>query len=102
MNRGTLLKELVKVIESELDKEAQYSRIKDYYRLNPSISLPSTYSILFKDIDFILKSFLASIPLSFQRAQMKQALLYQGTLVSIEQVNKSDKGSDIYYLILIL
>ncbi len=90
MDWGTLLKELVKVIESELDKEAQYSQIKDYYRSNPLISLLSTYSILFKDIDFVLKSFLAPISLSLQRAQMKQALLYQGTLISIEQVNESD------------
>src|SRR6266542_2619660 len=90
MNRGTLLKELVKVIESELDKEAQYSQIKNYYRSNPLIGLLSTYSILFKDIDFILKGFLAPIPLSLQRTQMKQALLYQGTLVFIKQVNESD------------
>jgi len=64
MDWGTLLKELVKVIESKLDKEAQYSRIKDYYGSILLISLPSTYNIFFKDIDFILKGFLASIPLS--------------------------------------
>jgi hypothetical protein len=76
MDWEILLKELVKVIESELDKEAQYSRIKDYYESNPSISLLSTYNTIFKEIDFILKDFLAPIPLSLQRAQMKQALLY--------------------------
>ncbi len=90
MDRGTLLRELVKVIENELDKEAQYSRIRDYYGSNPSTGLPLTYNTIFKDIDSVLKDFLAPIPLSLQRGQMKQALLYQGTLISIEQVNKSD------------
>jgi len=90
MDRGTLLKELVKVIESELNKEAQYSRIRDYFGSNPSTGLPSTYDTIFKGIDSILKEFLAPIPLSLQRAQMKQALLYQGILISIEQVNESE------------
>lgn len=91
VNRGTLLTELVKEIENELDKESQYNRIKDYYGANPSNGLPSTYDTIFKDIDSVLKDFLAPIPLSLQRAQMKQALLYQGTLVPIEQINESDE-----------
>src|SRR6266540_6123226 len=90
MDRETLLRELVKVIENELDKEAQYSRIRDYYGSNPSTGLPLTYNTIFKDINSVLKDFLAPISLSLQRAQMKQALLYQGTLISIEQVNESD------------
>ena len=89
VDRGSLLRELVKEIERELDKEAQYSRIRDYYGSNPSTGLSSTYNTIFKDIDSVLKDFLAPIPLSLQRAQMKQALLYQGILVSIEQVNES-------------
>ena len=76
LDRGTLLKELVKVVENELEKETQYNRIKDYYGSNPSTDLPSTYNTIFKDINFILKDYLAPIPLSLQRAQMKQALLY--------------------------
>ncbi len=67
VNQETLLKELVKVIESELDKEAQYSRIKDYYRLNSSTGLSSTYNIIFKDIDSVLRDLLVFIPLSLQR-----------------------------------
>ncbi len=90
MDRGTLLKELVEVIESKLDKEAQYSQIRDYYGSNPSTGLSSTYNTIFKDINSILKDLLVPIPLSLQRAQMKQILLYQGTLISIEQVNESD------------
>ncbi|CAB4429007.1 unnamed protein product [Rhizophagus irregularis] len=90
LDRGTLLKELVKVIENELDKEAQYSRIKEYYGSNPSTGLPSTYNTIFKNIDSILKDHLAPIPLSLQRAQMKQSLLYQGILISIDQVKESD------------
>jgi hypothetical protein len=87
LDRGTLLKELVKVIEQELDKESQYTRIKDYYGSNPSTGLPSTYNTIFKEIDCILQTYLAPIPLSLQRAQMKQALLYQGMLVEVNQVN---------------
>ncbi len=76
MNQKTLLKELVKVIKSELDKEAQYSQIKDYYKLNLSIDLLSTYNTIFKEIDSVLKNSLIPIPLSLQKTQMKQALLY--------------------------
>ncbi|EXX51956.1 hypothetical protein RirG_257290 [Rhizophagus irregularis DAOM 197198w] len=68
LDQGTLLKELVKVIENELDKETQYSRIKEYYGSNPSTGLPSTYNTIFKNIDSILKDHLAPIPLSLQRA----------------------------------
>jgi hypothetical protein len=94
LDRGTLLKELVKEIENELNKEAQYSRIRDYYGSNPSVGLPSTYETIFKDIDSVLKDFLAPIPLSLQRGQMKQALLYQGSLISIEQINETNDEID--------
>ena len=47
----------------------------------------STYDTIFKEIDKILKANLAPIPLSLQRAQMKQALLYQGRMISIDQVS---------------
>ena len=87
LDRGTLLKELVKVIEQELDKEEQYTRIKNYYGSNPSSGLISTYNTIFKNIDFVLKNHLSPIPLSLQRAQMKQALLYQSTLITINQVS---------------
>jgi MULE transposase domain/FAR1 DNA-binding domain len=86
VDRGTLLKELVKAIENELDKEAQYTRIKDYYGANPSVGLPSTYNTIFKELDSLLQELLSPIPLSLQRAQMKQSLLYQATLISINQV----------------
>ena len=72
LDRKTLLKELVKVVKNELEKEV------------------STYNTIFKNIDFILKNHLALILLSLQRAQMKQALLYQGILIIINQVKESD------------
>ncbi|CAB4421546.1 unnamed protein product [Rhizophagus irregularis] len=90
LDQGTLLKELVKVIENELDKEVQYNQIKEYYGSNPSTGLPSTYNTIFKNIDSILKDHLAPIPLSLQQTQMKQSLLYQGILISIDQVKESD------------
>ncbi|CAB4419432.1 unnamed protein product [Rhizophagus irregularis] len=71
LDQNTLLKELGKVIEQELENESQYTRIKDYYGSNPSSGLPSTYSIIFKDIDSVLKDYLSPIPLSLQQAQMK-------------------------------
>ncbi|PKY32229.1 hypothetical protein RhiirB3_393890 [Rhizophagus irregularis] len=69
VDRGTLLKELVTAIECELDKESQYTRMNDYYESNPSANL-------------------LLIPLSIQRAQMNQSLLYQGNLISIDQVEE--------------
>ncbi|PKY44932.1 hypothetical protein RhiirA4_459383 [Rhizophagus irregularis] len=60
------------------------------YRSNPSTDLLSTYNTIFKNIDSILKDYLAPIPLSLQRAQMKQSLLYQEILISIDQVKESD------------
>ena len=86
LDRGTSLKELIKVIESELEKELQYTRIKDYYGSNPSVGLPSTYNTIFKEIDHTLQAHLSPIPLSLQRAQMKQSLLYQAVLIEIDQV----------------
>ncbi|CAG8656082.1 13467_t:CDS:2, partial [Racocetra fulgida] len=93
---GTLLKELVNAIDQELEKEAQYTRIADYYGSNPSVGLVSIYNTIFKGIDSVLEAKLAPIPLSLQRAQMNQALLYQATLVSIDQVKECDvNNSDI-------
>ncbi|CAB5186953.1 hypothetical protein GLOIN_2v1773736 [Rhizophagus irregularis DAOM 181602=DAOM 197198] len=57
---------------------------------NPSTGLPSTYNMIFKNIDSILKDHLASILLSLQQAQIKQSLLYQGILILIDQVKESD------------
>jgi hypothetical protein len=74
---------IVKVIENELNKEVQYNQIKEYYGLNLLTGLPLIYNMIFKNIDSILKDHLAPIPLLLQRAQMKQSLLYQGTLISI-------------------
>ena len=71
----------MRAVECELEKESQYFQIKDYYESNPSVGLPSTYETIFKEIDNVLKANLALIPLSLQRAQMKQALLYQGTMI---------------------
>ncbi|POG71595.1 hypothetical protein GLOIN_2v1774635 [Rhizophagus irregularis DAOM 181602=DAOM 197198] len=68
LDRGTLLKDLVKVVESELKKELQYIRIKDYYGLNPSVGLPSTFNTIFKEIDNILQAHLSLIPLSLQQS----------------------------------
>src|ERR1041385_8781756 len=99
LDRGTLLKKLVRAIESELDKEAHYSHLNDYYGSNPTIGLPSTYNTIFKDIDSILKECLAPIPLSLQRAQMKQVLLYQGTLITMDQVSILI-SSDISYMLI--
>ncbi|CAB4393127.1 unnamed protein product [Rhizophagus irregularis] len=83
-------------VERELDKESYYKRLNDYYGSNPTIGLPSAYDSIFKDIDSILKECLAPIPLSLERAQMKQALLYQGILITIDQVNEPDNNpSDI-------
>ncbi|GBC53877.1 protein FAR1-RELATED SEQUENCE 5-like [Rhizophagus irregularis DAOM 181602=DAOM 197198] len=56
VDRGTLLKELVIAIECKLEKEASYTRIKDYYESNPSVGLPSTYNSVFKEIDNVLKT----------------------------------------------
>src|SRR2546423_1587870 len=92
VDRGTLLKELAISIERELDKESYYNRINNYYGTNPSIGLPSTYNTIFKEIDSILQSILLPIPLSIQRAQMKLSLLYQGILISFDQV-KEDNGN---------
>ncbi|CAG8598835.1 4783_t:CDS:2, partial [Cetraspora pellucida] len=87
---STLLKELVNVIKQKLEKEAQYTRIKDYYRSNLSIGLMLTYNTIFKKIVSILNINLALILLSLQRAQMKQALLYQEILISVDQIKELD------------
>jgi hypothetical protein len=76
LDRGTLLKDLVKEVERELDKEAYYNRLNDYYGSNLATDLLSTYNTIFKEINSILKEYLMPIPLSLQRVQMKQALLY--------------------------
>ncbi|GBC02622.1 hypothetical protein RclHR1_04710010 [Rhizophagus clarus] len=90
LDRGTLLKELVKVIENELEKESQYTQIKDYYGSNLSVGLPLTYNTIFKEIDHLLQIHLSPISLSLQYAQMKQFLLYQATLIEIDQVTESN------------
>ncbi|CAG8751935.1 473_t:CDS:2 [Cetraspora pellucida] len=66
VDRGTLLKELVKVIDQELEKEASYNHIRDYYGSNPSSGLPSTHNTIFNAIDSLLVEHLAPIPLSLQ------------------------------------
>ncbi|CAG8684199.1 7504_t:CDS:2, partial [Racocetra fulgida] len=94
LNQGTLLTELVDVIQKELEKEASYTRIRDYYRLNPSVYLPSTYNIIFKSIDQVLQMLLFPIPLSLQYAQMKQSLLYVAILVDLNKIHNIEYDCD--------
>ena len=91
VDQGILLKELVITIEWKLDKESQYTWINEYYGSNLSVGLPSTYSTIFKELDFILQTSLSPISLSIQRAQMNQSLLYRVNLILINQVE--DDGS---------
>src|SRR5204863_7014843 len=95
VDRGTLLKELVTAIEREFDKQSQYTRINDYYGSNPSVGLPSVYKTIFKELDSVLQANLLPIPLSIQRAQMNQSLLYQASLISIDQV---ENEFEIYHI----
>ncbi|CAB5396157.1 unnamed protein product [Rhizophagus irregularis] len=94
VDRGTLLKELVTAIERELDKESHYTRINDFYGSNPSVGLPSTYNTIFKELDSVLQANLLPIPLSIQRAQMNQSLLYQVNLVSINQIEDEESNDN--------
>ncbi|CAB4410505.1 unnamed protein product [Rhizophagus irregularis] len=82
--------QLVTAIECELDKESQYTRMNDYYGSNPLVGLPLIYKTIFKELDSILQANLLPIPLSIQKAQMNQSLLYQGNLVSIDQVEEEE------------
>src|SRR6185437_11764671 len=66
--------------------------MNDYYGSNPSVGLPSIYKTIFKELDSVLQVNLLPIPLSIQRAQMNQSLLYQANLISIDQV-KDDEGN---------
>ncbi|CAG8513840.1 14646_t:CDS:2 [Racocetra fulgida] len=94
LDQSILLKELVKTLEQELEKESHYTCIRNYYGSNPSTGLPSTYKTIFKDIDSVLMNHLAPTPLSLQRAQMNQALLYQGALITNEQIKEYDIEAD--------
>jgi len=62
--------------------------MNDYYGSNPSVGLPSIYKTIFKELNSVLQANLLPIPLSIQRAQMNQSLLYQGNLISIDQVEE--------------
>ncbi|CAB4400468.1 unnamed protein product [Rhizophagus irregularis] len=83
---------LVTAIERELDKKSHYTQINDFYGSNPSVGLPSTYNTIFKELDSVLQANLLPIPLSIQRAQMNQSLLYQVNLVSINQIEDEESN----------
>ncbi|CAG8655425.1 35884_t:CDS:2, partial [Gigaspora margarita] len=85
---STLLKELVVAIEQELEKESFYTCIRDYYGSNLSSGLSSVYNTIFKDIDTVLKDYLAPIPLSLQWTQMNQLLLYHMMLITTNQISE--------------
>ncbi|CAG8617172.1 34345_t:CDS:2, partial [Gigaspora margarita] len=50
---------------------------RDYYGSNPSSDLPSIYNTFFKDIDSVLKDYLAPIPLSLQQYDAPQIQLQE-------------------------
>src|ERR1043165_3278868 len=66
--------------------------MNDYYGSNLLVRLPSIYKTIFKELDSVLQANLLPIPLSIQRAQMNQSLLYQVNLISIDQV-EDDEGN---------
>ena len=68
--------------------------MNDYYGSNPSVGLPSIYKTIFKELNSVLQANLLPIPLSIQRAQMNQSLLYQVNLISIDQVEDNEGNFD--------
>ena len=66
--------------------------MNDYYGSNPSVGLPSIYKTIFKELDSVLQVNLLPIPLSIQRAQMNQSLLYQASLISIDKVEDAESN----------
>ncbi|POG67273.1 hypothetical protein GLOIN_2v1779593 [Rhizophagus irregularis DAOM 181602=DAOM 197198] len=61
LDQNTLLKKLGKIIEQELENKLQYTRIKDYYKLNLLSDLSLTYSIIFKDIILIFNVYTETV-----------------------------------------
>ncbi|CAG8753237.1 20323_t:CDS:2 [Gigaspora margarita] len=80
-----IVKELVKVIENELEKEAQYSQIRNYYRSNLSTGLSSTYDTIFKDIDSVLKDYLAPTPFFIHTHWFEFVLVETTDYITISQ-----------------
>ncbi|CAG8816411.1 15935_t:CDS:2, partial [Gigaspora margarita] len=91
LDHGTLLKKLVKVIKSELDKEAEYSYIRNYYGSNVAIGLPSTYHTIFKDIDLVLKDYLT--PITFPNEIVKH--IYDMPQIKLQDLLSGVDSNDI-------
>ncbi|CAG8824839.1 6381_t:CDS:2, partial [Gigaspora margarita] len=87
LDQGTLLKNLIKVIESELDKESYYNYIKNYYGSNVAIGLLTTYNTIFKDTENVLKDYL------FESAP-SEILSY----ITIAQRTKNHAIQELYFI----
>ncbi|PKY54202.1 hypothetical protein RhiirA4_472876 [Rhizophagus irregularis] len=70
----------------------QSKKVEEDIRIK-SISWTSVnYNTIFKELDYVLQANLLPIPLSIQRAQMNQSLLYQVNLVLINQVEDEENN----------
>ncbi|CAG8754003.1 10176_t:CDS:2, partial [Cetraspora pellucida] len=93
LDQGTLLKELVRVVENELDKEAQYSYLNNYYGSNPSTGLPSTYNTIFKNINSVLKEHLAKEPKNDSDSVIEH--LYDMSQVRLEELLSNINNNEV-------
>ncbi|CAG8693188.1 14021_t:CDS:2, partial [Racocetra persica] len=90
-----VLCDLVKTLDSQLEKEAEWNRFFEYQTLSSCVGIVSVSSEILLAVDHILLEYLIPQILSIEHIEMAQYLYFDATLVDLTVIGLDDENENI-------
>ncbi|CAG8759431.1 36422_t:CDS:2, partial [Racocetra persica] len=87
--------DLVKTLDSQLEKEAEWNHFFEYQTLSSCIGIASVSSEILPAVDYILLEYLTLQILSIERIEMAQYLYFDAILVDLTIIGLDDENENI-------
>ncbi|CAG8451032.1 15957_t:CDS:2 [Racocetra fulgida] len=95
LHSNSSLCDLLKTLDSRLEKEAEWNRFFEYQTLSSCVRIVSVSSEIFPTIDHILSEYLTLHMLSIERIEMAQCLYFDTILADLTMVGLDDEDENI-------
>ncbi|CAG8834675.1 38589_t:CDS:2, partial [Gigaspora margarita] len=95
LHSNSSLCNLVKTLDSRLEKEAKWNHFFEYQTLSSCVGIASVSSEILPAIDYILLEYLIPQILSTEHIEMAQYLYFDATLVNLTVIGLDDENENI-------
>ncbi|CAG8603894.1 12050_t:CDS:2, partial [Dentiscutata heterogama] len=87
--------DLVKTLDSRLEKEAEWNYFFEYQTLSICVGIASVSSEILPAVDYILLEYLMPQILSIEHIEMAQCLYFDATLVNLSVIGLDNKNENV-------